>query len=88
MLMIAAVLATISVADVDACSFHGRLAPVAANMNVMTQPHDGRDREGCRRRMENVVTVVLFDEDRAAKPKANRTSDADGSQRFVRKIQQ
>jgi hypothetical protein len=38
--------------------------------------------------MEYIVAVVLFDEHRAAKPQADSTSDADRSERLVRKIQQ
>ena len=39
------------------------------------------------RRAENVVAVVLFDEDRAAKPQTHRPGNTDGAKRLVRKVQ-
>ena len=87
MLVIAAVLAAIAIANVDACTLHGRLAAIAADVDVVPKPDHRRDREGRRRRMKNIVAVLLFDENSTAKPKADGTSDADGAQRLVRKIQ-
>ena len=86
--MITAVLAAIAVANVDTRTLHRRLTAIAPHMNIVSQPNDGRNRKRCRRRMENIVAVVLFDKHRAAKPKAHRTSDADSTERLVRKVQQ
>lgn len=81
--VIAAILAAITIADIDAGSLHCRLASIPTNMNVMPQADDRRDWKRCRRRMENVIAVVLFNKHRTAKPQAYRTSYADGAQRLV-----
>lgn len=38
--MIAAVLAAITIANVNACTLHGRLATVTANVNVVSKTND------------------------------------------------
>lgn len=86
-LVIAAVLAAVAVADIYPRPLHCRLASVSTNVNIVTQADHGRDLEDRRRGTEYVFAVVLFYKDRAAKPQANRPSDTDGAQRFVRKVQ-
>ena len=85
--VIAAVLTAITVADIHPCTLHCGLPPVSADINIMTQPDNRRNTENGRRRAENVVAIVLFDKDGAAEPQANRTGDANGAERFVRKVQ-
>jgi hypothetical protein len=67
MLVIAAVLTAIPVTDIDTGTFHRRLASVTTNVNVMTKPDDRRDRKYCRRRMKNIVSILLLDDRPAAK---------------------
>jgi hypothetical protein len=86
-LMIAAVLAAIAVADVNAGTLHCRLATVTSDVNVVPEPDDRRYWKDRRRRMKNIVAIVFFDKHRAPKPEANRTSYTDGTQRLVREIQ-
>src|SRR5690349_8612144 len=88
MFMLAAILATIPVTNVDPGPFHRRLAVRASNMNIMPQPHNRRHRKDRRGRMKDIVAVVFLDENGAAEPKANGTGNADRSERFVREIQQ
>ena len=86
-LVVAAVLAAVAVADVNPSPLHCRLASVSTYVDVVTQADHGRDFEDRRRRAEYVFAVVLFSKDRAAKPQANRTGDTDGPQRLIRKVQ-
>ena len=37
--------------------------------------------------MQNIVAVILFDKNSAAKPKTHGSRDTDGAQRLVRKVQ-
>jgi hypothetical protein len=55
-------------------------------VHVVPETNYGWDGKSRRRRVEYVVTVVLFDKHRAANPKTNCTSDTDGAQRLVRKV--
>jgi hypothetical protein len=86
-LMLAAVLAAVPVADVDPGTLHRRLASVASDVYVMTQADHGRNLERSRRGTKDVFAVVLFDKDRAAKPQADRSGDPDRTERLVRKVQ-
>src|SRR5690606_26341138 len=86
-LMIAAILTAIAITDVDPGTLHSGLPAVAAHINIVTQPDDRRDPEYGRRRAKHIVAIVLFDKNGAAKPQANRTCDAYGAERFVRKVQ-
>ena len=88
MSMLTAVLAAVTVADVNACALHRRFAAIASNIDVMAQSDHRRNRKDCRRRMQNVVSILLFDENGAAKPQAHRAGDADGAERLIRKVQQ
>jgi hypothetical protein len=65
---LAAVLAAISIANVDPGPFHRRLTIVAADVYVVAQPDDGRHRENGRGRMQNVVSVVFLDENGTPEP--------------------
>lgn len=85
--MVAAVLAAIAVADVDPCTLHCRFTTRAPDIHIMPEPNNGWDTENRRGRAENVVAVVLFDEDRAAKPQTHRPGNTDGAKRLVRKVQ-
>jgi hypothetical protein len=67
-LVIAALLAAIPVTDINPCPFHRRLASVATHVNIMPKADDRRYREHCRRRVENVVTIVFLNEHRTAEP--------------------
>lgn len=87
MFVLGAILAAIAVANVNSRTLHRRLAAVAPQMNVVSQPDDRRHRKGRRRRMQNVITVILLDKDCSAKPQANRARDADRAERLVRKVQ-
>jgi hypothetical protein len=87
-LVIAAVLAAVTITNVNAGPFHRRLSSVAPDMYVVPQPDNGRYRENRRRRVQNIVAIVLLDEHGAAKPKADSTSDADCAERLIRKVQQ
>ena len=88
MLMLAAVLAAIAVANVDAGTLHRGLAIVAADMNIMPKPHNRRHRKDRRGRMKDIVAVVFLDKNGTAKPQANGPGDADRPERLVREIQQ
>lgn len=88
MLVLAAVLTAITVANVDPRTLHRRLAIVPANMHVMPQTHHRRHREGDRRRMQHIVAVIFLNEDRPAEKQADRPGHANRTKRFVRKIQQ
>ena len=85
--MVAAILAAVTVANVNPGTLHRRFAAVAANVHVMPQTDHRREPESRRRRMEDIVAVVLFDEYRAAKPQTHRSGDTDRTQRLIRKIQ-
>lgn len=85
--MFAAILATISVANVDPSTFHRGLAIIASKMDVVAQSNDRRHREFSGRRMQHIVAVVLLDKNGTAKPQAYGSSDTYGTKRFVRKIQ-
>jgi len=85
--VIAAILAAVTVADVNPRPLHCRLASVSTNVDVVTQADHGRDLEDRRRGTEYVFAIVLFNKDRAAKPQANRAGDTDGAQRLIRKVQ-
>ena len=87
-LVLAAVLTAVAVADIDPRPFHRSLAVIATQMDVMTKPHDRRHGKRGRGRVQDIVAVVFLDKDRTAKPKADRTSDAHGAERLVRKIQE
>lgn len=86
MLGFAAILTAIPVANVNAGTFHRAFATVAANVDVMPQAYDRRNRKRRRWRMKHIVAIVLFDEDRAAKPQTNSSGNTNGSQRFIRKV--
>lgn len=86
-LVLGAILAAIAVANVDSRPLHGRLAAVATQMHVMSQPNNRRHGKNCRGRTQNVIAIILLDKDRSAKPQANRARDADRAERLVRKIQ-
>ena len=79
MLMLSAILATITVANIDSGPLHGRFAVLAANMNIMPQPHNGRHRKNRRGRMKDIVAVVFLNENGAAKPQAHGTGYPDRS---------
>lgn len=68
MTMLAAVLAAIAVADIDPCTLHSRFAVVTLNVDIVTKPDHGGNRKNGRRRVENIVAIVFFDKNRAAKP--------------------
>ena len=68
MLVFTAILAAIAVADVDASALHRRLAALALDMNVMTQPDDRWNGKLRRRRMKDIVAVILLDENGPSKP--------------------
>ena len=87
MFVLTAVLAAISISNVNARTLHRRLAAIAPYVDVMTKANHRRDCERRRRRMQDVVAVVLFDKNRPAKPQAHRPRDADSSERLVRKVQ-
>ncbi len=87
MLVIAAVLTAIAIANVNSCALHRRLATIPADVNIVTQADDRRDGKNRRRRVENIITVVFLDKDCATKPETYRTSNADGTKRLVRKVQ-
>lgn len=83
MTMLAAILAAVTVANVNACPLHRRLGTIAANVDVMTKPDHGRHGENSRGRVKNIVAVVFLDINRAAKPKADSTSNSDSAERLV-----
>jgi len=85
--MLAAILAAVTVANVNTCPLHRRLRTIAADVNVMAKPDHGRHRENGRGRAQNIVAVVFLDINRAAKPKADSTSDTNSAKRLVRKVQ-
>ena len=85
-LMLAAILAAIAVANIDPGPFHRRFAVIAPNVHIMTQADNRRHRKSGRRRMENIIAVVFLDKDRAAKPQADRASHTDRAERLVRKV--
>ena len=68
MLVFTAILAAIAVADVDASALHRRLAALALDVNVMTQPDDRWNGKLRRRRMKDIVAVILLDENGPSKP--------------------
>lgn len=78
-----AILAQIAVANIDTRSLHRCLAAITAHVYIMTQPDHRWDLKNGRRRAENIIPVVFFDKDRAAKPQAHCTRNADGPERFV-----
>lgn len=86
MLMLAAILAAVAVANVNAGPLHRRFAAIPAHVDIVTQADNGRDLEHRRRGAEHILAVVFFDENRAAKPQAHCPRDADGAQRLVRKV--
>lgn len=81
--VLTAILAQVTVANVDARTLHGGLAAIPANMHVMAQPDNRWDLERGRRRAENVIPVIFFDKNGATKPQAHSTCDADGPEWFV-----
>lgn len=83
MFAFAAVLAAIAITNIDPGTFHGRFSIVSTNMDVVSQPHDGRDRERCRRRVQNIVAVIFFDKNSAAKPQTNSPCNTDGAERLI-----
>src|SRR5439155_8040252 len=83
MLVLAAILAAIAVANVDARALHRSFAAIASKVNVMTQADDRRDRERDRRRMEHIIAVILFDKDGPAKMQTHRAGNADRAKRLV-----
>jgi len=85
--VLSAILAEVTVANINARAFHGGLAAIPAYMYIMTQPdYRGNFKYG-RWRAENVVPVVFFNKDRAPEPQAHCTRNADGPERFVREVQ-
>ena len=66
--MLSAVLATITITNVNPCTLHCGLASIATDVNIMSKPNHGRNGEDGRRRMENIVAVFLFNKYRTAKP--------------------
>ena len=80
------ILASIPVANVNSGTLHSCLATVASNMNIVPETNYRWDGKSCGRRVKYILTVVLFDKDRAAKPETNCTSDTDGAERLVRKV--
>lgn len=87
-LALTAVLAAIAVANIDACTFHRSFTIIPPDVDVMPQAHDRRHGKGRRRGMQDIVTVILFDKNGAAKPKTNGPSHSDSAERFIRKVQQ
>lgn len=85
--MVAAILASIAVANIDAGALHRILAGSAAQVYVMPQSDNGRHGEDRRRRMQHIVAVILLDEHSSAEPQADGASDTDRSKRFIRKVQ-
>lgn len=83
----AAVLASITVTDVDACALHRILIVLAAQMDIVAQANDRRHGKGRRRRMQNIVAVILLNKHSSAEPQADGSRNADRSKRFIRKIQ-
>src|SRR5215203_855240 len=55
--MLAAILAAVTVAYVNACPLHRRLGTIAADMNVMTKPDHRRHGKNGRGRVKNIVAV-------------------------------
>ena len=88
MLGFAAILTAIAVADVDPCTFHRRFAVGTADVDVMTQPNNGRHGKGRRGRMQQIIAVIFLNKYRTAKPQTNSTSDTHGAEWLVRKVQQ
>lgn len=82
-LVLAAILTSIAVANVNSRTLHRRLAIVATQMHVMPQPNDRRHRKSRRGGMQNIIAVVLLDKDRPAKPQANRARHANRAERLV-----
>lgn len=85
--MVAAVLAPITVSDINAGALHCRLAAVAPDVNIMPQSYNRWYAENGRGRTQYVFAIIFLDKDGAAKPQTNRPGNPNGSQRFVRKVQ-
>lgn len=86
-LVIAAILTAITVADINPGTLHRGFPSIPADVYIMPKTDHRRNFKCCRRRTEHIVAVVLFDEHSSAKPKTNRAGYADRAERFVRKVQ-
>lgn len=88
MLMLAAILTSVTVPYVNAGAFKRRFPIVAANVNIVPQTDDRWNRERHRWRAKDIISVVFLDENGTPKPKTDRPGNADGSKRLIREIQQ
>ncbi len=86
-LVLAAVLAAIAVANINASPLHRGLAVVPTHMHIMPQPDNRRHRKRYRRRVKHIVAVIFLNKHSPAKIKTHRPRNADSAERFVRKIQ-
>ena len=85
-LVLCAILAAITVADVDARTLHRGLAIIAADVHIVTQPNHGRHGKRGRRRMQHIVAVIFLNKNGTAKPQAHRARHAHRAERLVREI--
>jgi hypothetical protein len=67
-LLLAAILTAVAVADINARPLHRAFAAVSPNMDVMPQTYDRWNRKSGRWGMQDIVAVILFDKNRSPKP--------------------
>jgi hypothetical protein len=80
--VLAAVLTPVAVPNVDPRPFHCCFTAISPNVYIVPQPNHRRDRKGGRGRVENLVSIVLLEKYRAAKPQTHGTTDADRAERL------
>lgn len=81
--VVAAILATITIPNIDPGPLHRAVAPTAADIDVMAQAHDRRNAKLNRRGPKNVVAVKFLDIQLVAHLHADRPRDADRAKRLV-----
>ena len=81
--VVAAILAAVPITNVNTSPLHRRLAAPALYVDVMAQSDNRWNREHCRRRMKDVVPVILLNEHGPAEPQANGARDAHRAERLV-----
>ncbi len=87
MFVVTAILAPVTVSNIDAGTLHRSFAAITTHMHVMSQADYRRHGKGRRRGMKNIVAIVFLDKNGAAKPQANRLGNSYGAERLVRKVQ-
>ncbi len=66
--VVTAILTAVTVTNVNTRTLHRSLTPIASHVDVVPQPDDRRNGKYRRRRTKDIVAVVLFDKNSAAKP--------------------